>query len=125
MASSRVTRGSILRLTGLPLMLRVMGTGPGPETPAAAGDASAGRSSSPVPAAPMPIPPRNPRRLNLVFFELTRHLPFVRCSYECGQLGIEVNYIKKSGASVTECGQRHWGGSHPNRGRGSERRPER
>src|SRR5947199_10379861 len=100
MASSSVTRGSIFRLTGLPLMLRVMGTAPGPETAAAGGDASAGRSSRPVPAAPIPIPPRNPRRLNLVFFELTRHLPFVRCSYECGQLGIEGKYNKKSVASV-------------------------
>src|SRR5262245_48720379 len=91
MASSRVTRGSILRLTGLPLMFRVTGTGPGPETPAA-GAASAGRSSRPVPAAPIPTPPRNPRRLNPVFvlvsdsgvfFKLTRHLPFLRRD-ECG-----------------------------------------
>src|SRR5262249_47967013 len=67
-------------------MFRATATGPGPEMPAA-GAASAGRSSRPVPAAPMPTPPRNPRRLNLVFvldsdsgdfFELTRHLPFVR-----------------------------------------------
>src|SRR5712692_3438924 len=76
-------------------MFSVIGTGPGPETAAEAGDASAARSSRPVPAAPTPIPPRNPRRLNLVFFELTRHLPFVRCSNECGQLESSQLYQKE------------------------------
>src|ERR1035441_8395311 len=84
-ASSRVTLGSTVRLTGLPLILRVMGTGPGPTTLVAAGGAwaSLSRGARPKAPVPMPIPPRNPRRETAFlglgsFVELTRHLPLVR-----------------------------------------------
>src|ERR1035438_3562686 len=64
-------------------MLRVMGTGPGPTTLAAAGAAWAPLSRRPAPTAPvpMPMPPRNPRRETAFLglgslVEFTRHLPF-------------------------------------------------
>src|ERR1017187_5390877 len=84
-ASSSVTRGSRLRVCGLPLILSVMGTAPGPTNlSAAAGAASAFLSSIPALRTPPPMPaPRiNPRRetprLGLPetsesFFELTGH----------------------------------------------------
>src|ERR1700691_2536857 len=84
-ASSSVTRGSRLRFCGLPLILSVMGTAPGPTNLAsAAGDASALLSSNPAlrTLPPMPALRMNPRRetprLGLPgtaesFFELTRH----------------------------------------------------
>src|ERR1035438_6063885 len=88
-ASSRGTLGSTVRWTGLPLILRVMGTGPGPTTLVAAGAAWASLSRRPDPRAPvpMPMPPRNPRRETAFlglgsFVELTRHLPLVRARSE-------------------------------------------
>src|SRR4029077_14959039 len=103
MASSSVTRGSTVRLTGFPLMFSVIGTAPGPVT--LAGAAVASLSSNPVPTAPvpMPIPPINPRRETPFFGfegssgsfrELTRHLPF-KPSFR--EVEFRHNYIKKEG----------------------------
>src|SRR5580658_1954 len=84
-ASSSVTRGSRFRVCGLPLILSVMGTSPGPTNLASAGgNARAFLSSNPAPRTPppMPAPRMNPRRettrLGLPgtsesFVELTRH----------------------------------------------------
>src|ERR1019366_3086843 len=75
MASSSVTRGSTVTLTGFPLIVSVIATGPGPATLAGGGAAAASRSSRLVPTAPLPRPtPRmNPRRENPAgsFLELT------------------------------------------------------
>src|SRR5258708_37467576 len=91
-ASMSVTRGSRFRLYGLPLILSVTGTAPGPAT-LPAGAACAAVSSRPPPSAPvlMPTPRVKPRRGSPVlgflgargaFLELTRHLPFA--SFEVG-----------------------------------------
>jgi hypothetical protein len=63
-ASSNVTRGSTVSLTGLPLMVRAIGTGPGPTKPDVAGGAAcASRPSTLAPIAPLPRPtPRMKRR---------------------------------------------------------------
>src|ERR1051326_6043401 len=91
-ASMSVTRGSRFRLYGLPLILRVTGTAPGPAT-FPAGAACAAVSRRPLPRAPVliPTPRMKPRRENPFlgflgasgsFLELTRHLPFA--SFEVG-----------------------------------------
>src|SRR5713101_4405949 len=91
-ASMSVTRGSMFRLYGLPLILSVTGAGPGPAT-LPAGAAGAAVSRRPLPSAPvlMPTPRIKPRRENPFlgfleasgsFLELTRHLPFA--SFEVG-----------------------------------------
>src|SRR5579859_340442 len=91
-ASMRVTRGSRFRVYGLPLILRVTGTAPGPAT-FPGGAACAAVSRRPLPSAPvlMHTPRMKPRRENPYlgflgasgsFLELTRHLPFV--SFEVG-----------------------------------------
>src|SRR5689334_11857789 len=91
-ASMSVTRGSRFRLYGLPLILSVTGTAPGPAT-FPAGAACAAVSRRPLPSAPvlMPTPRMKPRRENPFlgflgasgsFLELTRHLPFA--SFEVG-----------------------------------------
>src|SRR5260370_35070689 len=64
-ASMSVTRGSRFRLYGLPLILSVTGTAPGPAT-LPAGAACAAVSRRPLPTAPVliPTPRMKPRREN-------------------------------------------------------------
>src|SRR6266446_9198179 len=82
----------MFRLCGLPLILSVTGTAPGPAK-FPAGAACAAVSRRPLPSAPvlMPTPRMKPRRENAFlgflgasgsFLELTRHLPFA--SFEVG-----------------------------------------
>src|SRR5262249_24505014 len=105
--SMSVTRGSRFRLNGLPLILSVTGTAPGPAT-LPAGAASAAVSRRPLPSAPvlMPTPRIKPRRENPFlgflgasgsFLELTRHLPFAsfEVGFYCEDLVVKrVNYIR-------------------------------
>src|ERR1019366_87406 len=77
-ASSSVTRGSRLRVCGLPLILSVMGTAPGPmNLPSAAGAASALLSSIPAPRTPPPMPAPGDAA-----FGLAGNLRIVLCTHQ-------------------------------------------